>query len=141
MKTTQNIFIQCLIIFLAYLSSCGDKDDNTDPLTLIVGTYDQVSLNDVECPNSADNQSTACNPSTESCATWQFNSDGTFSRTTGSLSQGTKYVLDTENSEIYIYWTAGTDFTIYDYTYDGSSLLITSQTQNDCKVQYVLEEN
>src|SRR5436190_8449508 len=96
------------------------------------GSWKEISAETIECPNATDNRLDECLP-TNTCETWEFKNDGTFTRTTStnSVVEGTYFMM---GNQIRLCYTGCLD---YDYTISGSTLTITEITEgNECVTRY-----
>jgi hypothetical protein len=138
MKTPKTDFL-CLLIGLfttLFLAGCGN-DNDTDPQANLVGSWKETRYEFIECPNAQDNFLDECGIN-NNCETWQFNSDGTFTRTTtGGISNGVTYRV--AGNMISLCYPGCQDFT---FTLAGSTLTLTEVTTgNECVTRYTLSKN
>lgn len=132
MKTNRQIFSLLFVSFAVAIFSC-DGDDDKKTIT-VVGTWKEISTETIDCPNATDNRLDECEP-TNTCDTWQFNAEGTHTRTTSTniVVQGTYIMMGNQIQLCY------PGCLTYDLSISGPVLTITEvTTPNDCVTQYKL---
>jgi hypothetical protein len=138
MKTPKtNLLCLLLVLFgTLFFARCG-KDNDTTPQLNLVGSWKEVRYEFIECPNEQDNLLDECGKN-NNCETWQFNSDGTFKRTTTSgVSNSATYRI--VGNKVSLCYPNCLDFT---FTLVGPTLTLTEViTGSECVTRYTFSKN